>query len=58
MNAKQIKDEIRKLNRIDKMEIYRWVEVQAHAASLLSRIGVDRSNAVRQEAEPKCRVIS
>jgi hypothetical protein len=55
MNAKQIKDEIRKLNRIDKMEIYRWVEVQP---LLFSRIGMYRSNAVRQGAEPKCRVIS
>jgi hypothetical protein len=58
MNAKQIKDEIRKLNQIDKMEIYRWVAVQDHAASLLSRIGVYRSHAVRQGVEQKCRVIS
>jgi hypothetical protein len=27
MNAKQIKDEIRKLNRIDKIAIYRWLDV-------------------------------
>ena len=26
MNAAQIKDEIRKLNRNDKIEIYRWID--------------------------------
>ena len=38
MNAEQIKDEIRKLSRIDKIEIYRWIDEEA-AADLLSRIG-------------------
>ena len=36
MNAQQIKDEIRKLSRIDKIEIYRWIDEEA-AADLLSR---------------------
>ena len=39
MNAAQIKDEIRKLNRIDKIEIYRWIDEEA-ASDLLARIGV------------------
>ena len=42
MNAEQIKDEIRKLSRIDKIEIYRWIDEEA-AADLPSRIGVNRS---------------
>jgi hypothetical protein len=58
MNAEQIKDEIRKLNRIDKIEIFRWIDVQAHAAHLLSGIGVYRLHAVRQGVDQKCRVIS
>jgi hypothetical protein len=58
MNAKQIKDEIRKLNQIDKIEIFRWIDVQAHAVNLLSGIGVYRSHAVRQGVDQKCRVIS
>jgi hypothetical protein len=39
MNAAQIKDEIRKLNRIDKIEVYRWIDEEA-ASDLLARIGV------------------
>ena len=42
MDAKQIKDEIRSLSRIDKIEIYRWIDEEA-AADLPSRIGVNRS---------------
>ena len=38
MNAEQIKDGIRKLSRIDKIEIYGWIDEEA-AADLLSRIG-------------------
>jgi hypothetical protein len=51
MNAKQIKDEIRKLNQIDKIEIFRWIDVQAHAADLLSGIGVYRLHTVRQAVD-------
>jgi hypothetical protein len=58
MNAKQIKDEIRKLNRVDKIEIFRWIDLQAHAARLLSGIGVYRLYGVRQEVDQKRRVIS
>jgi hypothetical protein len=58
MNAKQIKDEIRRLSRIDKMEVYRWIDERARAADLLSRIGVYRSLEIRQGVEQKWRVIS
>ena len=45
MNAAQIKDEIRKLSRIDKMAIYRWMSVyrwidEEAAADLLLIIGM------------------
>jgi hypothetical protein len=39
MNAEQIKEEIRKLNRIDKIEICEWIDEQA-VSDLLSRIGM------------------
>jgi hypothetical protein len=54
MNAEQIKDEIRKLSRIDKIEIYRWIDEEA-AADLLSRIGVYRSMEIRHEIEQQCK---
>ena len=57
MNAKQIKDEIRKLSRIDKTAIYKWIDDQA-ADDFLSRIGVYRSRENRQGVEQKWRVIS
>ena len=58
MNAKQIKDEIRKLNQIDKIEIFRWIDDQAHGAHLLTGIGVYRLQAAGQGVYQKCRVIS
>jgi hypothetical protein len=51
MNAKQIKDEIRQLSRIDKIEIYRWIDEEA-AADLLSRIGVRRNRTKVQSDRP------
>jgi hypothetical protein len=42
MNAQQIKDEIRKLSRTDKIEIYRWIDEEA-ATDLLLRIGVPKN---------------
>jgi hypothetical protein len=42
MNAEQIKEEIRKLNRTDKIEICRWIDQEA-ASDLLARIGVPRN---------------
>ena len=41
MSTKQIKDEIRKLSRIEKIDIYKWIDEEA-AGDLLSRIGVNR----------------
>jgi hypothetical protein len=41
MSTKQIKDEIRKLSRIEKTDIYKWIDEEA-AGDLLSRIGVNR----------------
>jgi hypothetical protein len=56
MNAKQIKDEIRKLNRIDKNEIYKWIDEEA-TVDLLLRTKVYRSLEIRQGVEQKRRVI-
>jgi hypothetical protein len=55
MNAIQIKDEIRKLNRSDKIEIFRWIDLEI-ADDLVCRIGMDRSLQIRQEIEQKCKV--
>jgi hypothetical protein len=57
MNAAQIKDEIRKLNRIDKIGIYRWIDVET-ADDLYYRIGMYRSLEIRREIEQKCEVTS
>jgi hypothetical protein len=54
MNAAQIKDEIRKLNRTDKIEIYSWLDKEA-AEGLYCRIGTYRSLAIRQEIERECK---
>jgi hypothetical protein len=58
MNVRQIKSGIRGLSRIDRIEIYRWVDERARAADLLSRIGVNRSLEMLQRGEQKWRVIS
>ena len=50
MNAAKIKDEIRCLNRSDKIEIYRWLDGEL-AGDLPSRIGSRRSIAIRREIE-------
>jgi hypothetical protein len=42
VNAEWIKDEIRKLNRTDKIEICRWLDEEA-ASDLRARIGVPRN---------------
>jgi hypothetical protein len=55
MNVVEIKDEIRKLSRTDKIEIYRWLDDET-AADLLPRIGANRSLEIRQEIEQNCRV--
>jgi hypothetical protein len=58
MNVRQIKSGIRGLSRIDRTEIYRWVDERARVADLLSRIGVYRPLEKRQGGERKWRVIS
>jgi hypothetical protein len=58
MDAKQIKDEIRRLNQVDKIEIYRWIGVQIHAIDLLSGVGVYRSLPNGERTRQSCRVIS
>src|SRR5260370_36084313 len=55
MNAAQIKNEIRKLSRADKIEIYRWIDEEA-AADLLFRIGVLRNRTAVQSDDPEKRV--
>jgi hypothetical protein len=55
MNAEQVKNEIRKLSRNDKVEIYRWIDEEG-AADLLSRIGVYRSPEMHAEAAQKCQL--
>jgi hypothetical protein len=57
VSTKHIKDEIRKLNRIDKTEICRWIDHEA-AVDLLPRIGVYRSPEIPKGVEQKRRVIS
>ena len=57
MNATQIKDEIRKLNRVEKIAIFRWIDREV-ADDLICRIGTERSRQIRQELEQKCNVTS
>ena len=57
MNAAQIKDEIRKLNRIDKIGIWRWIDEEV-ADDLILRIGMARSIELRQQIEQICKVAS
>ena len=58
MNAKPVKHEIRKLDRIEQIEIYRWIGAQIHAANLLLGIGVYRSVEIRPGVDQISRVIS
>ena len=58
MNAKQIKDEILKLNLLDKIDLYSWLDLQTHTETLFSRMGMGRVHAIRHGDEQKCRVIS
>ena len=40
MSAKEIKDEIQKLEPAEKLEIFRWVSKQLHLADLVQGVGV------------------
>lgn len=57
MNIAQIKDEIRQLDRIDKIAICRWLEGET-VDDLFVRIGMDRARQIRQEFERRFNVIS
>ena len=52
MNVAQIKEEILKLNRTDKVEIFKWIDRVA-VASDLTRIGAYRSIQIRREIEER-----
>jgi hypothetical protein len=52
MNAEQIRDEIKKLNWIEKIGIYRWINEEVAGDH---RIEADRSLKIRQEIERICR---
>jgi hypothetical protein len=51
MNTEQIRDEIRKLNWIDKIWIYRWINEEVAGDR---GIAADRSLKIRQEIERIC----
>ena len=57
MNIAQIKDEIRMLNRIDKIGICRWLEAET-VDDLLVRVGVERASHIRREFERSFQVVS
>jgi hypothetical protein len=50
MNVTQIKDEIRKLDRADKIDLFRWIDREV-ADDRICRIALDRSHQIRQELE-------
>ena len=52
MNTEQIRDEIRKLNWIEKIMIYRWINEEVAGDH---RIEADRSLKIRLEIERICR---
>ena len=58
MSAKEIKDEIQRLNPTDKIEVYRWVSKQLHVADLLAGVAVYRCFCNPLKTAPKPRVIS
>jgi hypothetical protein len=51
MNAEQIRDEIKKLNWIEKIGIYRWINQEVAGEH---RVEADRSLKIRQEIERIC----
>jgi hypothetical protein len=57
MNVAQIKHEIRKLGRIDQIEIRRWLDEET-ADDLIPRIGIDRARNIRKEFERTLSVTS
>jgi hypothetical protein len=57
MNVAQIRDEIRKLDRIDQIGLCRWLDEET-VDDLVLRIGMDRARQIRQEFERRFNVTS
>jgi len=57
MNVAQIKDEIRKLDRIDRCAICRWLDAET-VDNQIVRIGTDRARQIRQKFERRFNVTS
>ena len=53
MYPQQIKDEIRKLNWVDRIGLYRWINEEIAGRPW---IGADRSLQIREEIECMCNV--
>jgi hypothetical protein len=58
MGAKEIKEEIKKLEPTQKLEIFKWVNSQINVAEFGSRVGVYRSLDNRLKGDHKLKVIS
>jgi hypothetical protein len=54
MDVAQIKDEIRNLNQIDKIELFTWIDREV--SHLLCRMGSSRSLQIQREIEQKFKV--
>jgi hypothetical protein len=52
MNPEQIKDKIRKLNWVDKIGLYRWINEEIAGPT---GIGADRAFQIREELERICK---
>ena len=55
MTIAQIKEEIRRMSRSEKIEIYAWLD-NSVGADYSSRIGVDRSLHIRHAINQKCQI--
>ena len=58
MSAKEIKDEIQKLEPTEKIEIFRWVKNQIHLADIVEGVGVFRTLCNPLKVDQKLKVIS
>jgi hypothetical protein len=58
MGAKEIKEEIKKLEPTQKLEIFKWVITQISVAEFCSGVGVYRSLDNPLKADHKLKVIS
>jgi hypothetical protein len=57
VNAAQIKDEIRRLSRSERTEIFRWLDREVED-DLIFRNGMHRSLQIRQELEQRWKSVS